>query len=198
MIISGPSGSGKTTLCSRMMESFGPQMQRVITATTRPPRAGESSGVDYFFLTPTEFEQRIQAGEFYEWAQVHAHRYGTLKDEIQGKLKKNIDLLLNLDVQGAAAFRVAAETDVLLAKSLITVFIIPESFDQLRHRLRRRGDDDEAEIERRLITAEKELNHGKHFDHRIISGTRNEDFEQLCRIYETEKRRTTRDREPSE
>ncbi len=187
IIVSGPAGSGKTTVCDRMIEAFSPSLQRVVTSTTRAPRQGEQHEKDYFFFTDEEFEKRVKAGQFYEWAQVHNHRYGTLKSEIRDKLNRNINLLLNIDVQGAATFRRAAKVDPLPAGRLLSVFITPGSIEQLRERLFSRGQDDQAEIERRLQTAKKELAEGEHFDHHIITGTREEDFGRLRDIYLAEK-----------
>ena len=135
IIVSGPAGSGKTTVCDRMLDAFSPSLQRVVTSTTRAPRQGEQHEKDYFFFTDEEFDERVKADQFYEWAQVHSHRYGTLKSEIRDKLNRNIDLLLNIDVQGAATFRRAAEADPLPAGRLLSVFIMPGSIEQLRERL---------------------------------------------------------------
>lgn len=187
IIVSGPTGSGKTTVCDRMLDAFSPSLQRVVTSTTRAPRQGEQHEKDYFFFTDEEFDERVKADQFYEWAQVHSHRYGTLKSEIRDKLNRNIDLLLNIDVQGAATFRRAAEADPLPAGRLLSVFIMPGSIEQLRERLLSRGQDDRAEIERRLQTAQKEMAEGEHFDHHIITGTREEDFNRLRDIYMAEK-----------
>ncbi len=187
IIVSGPAGSGKTTVCDRMIDAFSPSLQRLITSTTRAPRQGEQQGKDYYFLTDEEFEERIKAGQFYEWAQVHNHRYGTLKSEILDKLNRNIDLLLNIDVQGAAAFRRAAKVDPLPAGRLLSVFIMPGSIEQLRERLLSRGQDDQAEIERRMQAAKKELAEGENFDYHILTGTREEDFGRLRDIYMAEK-----------
>lgn len=186
LIVSGPAGSGKTTLCDRMLTEV-PGVERVITSTTRSPRAGEEHGRDYYFFPMEEFIRRRDAGEFYEYALVHGRYYGTLKSEIDGKLKARRDLLLNIDVQGAASFREAAKENAVLAESLVTVFIQPESLDQLRERLGGRGSDDAEEIARRLRTAEQELLQASTYDHVIVSGTRDEDYAALLEIYRREK-----------
>lgn len=186
LIVSGPAGSGKTTLCERMLAEV-PGMKRVITSTTRAPRPGEEHGRDYYFFSVEEFLRRLNAGEFYEHALVHGRYYGTLKAEIDEKLKAGQDLLLNIDVQGAASFREAAKTNEALAGSLVTVFIQPKSLDQLRERLGGRGSDDEEEIARRLRTAEQEILQASAYDHVIVSGTRDEDFASLLAIYRQEK-----------
>ena len=107
-IVSGPAGSGKTTVCDRMLNEVS-GVQRVVTSTTRAPRGGERDTVDYYFFDRPTFEQKIEAGEFYEHARVHNNLYGTLKSEVQGKLASGIDLLLNIDVQGAAQMRETAK-----------------------------------------------------------------------------------------
>ncbi len=181
LLISGPAGSGKTTLCSRLMEAY-PSVRRVVTATTRNPRPGEEDGVDYHFLTPEAFKAGIANDEFYEHALVHCRHYGVLKREIDGKLDAGQDLLLNVDVQGAASFRKAAAESPTLAERLTTVFV-ELSFDQIRERLLGRGTDDEAEITRRMKSAEIELKEAPHFQHRIQSQDKDADYAALRDIY---------------
>ncbi len=186
LIVSGPAGSGKTTVCERMLaEETG--LQRVVTATTRPPREGERHRVDYHFFDHATFEAKVGAGEFYEFANVHSNRYGTLKSEIQDKLAAGTDLLLNIDVQGAATFREAGREDPLLRGKVVTVFIMPPSMDELESRLRHRSTDDEDEIRRRMRVARDEMKQRELYDHCILSGTRYEDFEALQKIYREEK-----------
>lgn len=188
LIVSGPAGSGKTTLCDRMLAERT-EVQRVITSTTRAMRPGESDTVDYYFFDVSEFERKIAAGDFYEYAQVHAQGryYGTLKSEIDGKLAQNIDLLLNIDVQGAAAFRQAAEENTALARRMVSIFIRPQNLDELRQRLATRGETDQEEVERRLETARKELTVAEDYDHVIESGSKEEDYARLQAIYTSEK-----------
>lgn len=189
LLISGPAGSGKTTLCDRMLAHY-PQTRRVVTSTSRAPREGERHEEDYYFFAPEEFQRRIAGDDFYEWAQVHGRYYGTLKSEIDGKLAQGIDLLINVDVQGAETFRkVAAEADCPLHGRLVTVFVRPRTLDELRSRLQGRGTDDHTEIERRMQTALKELTHEPHYDHVILSADRESDFAALCEIYEAEHRK---------
>ena len=189
LIVSGPAGSGKTTLCERLIGEFGPQVGQVITSTTRPPREGEKNGLDYHFFSEEEFMRRVDADEFYERAQVYDFQYGTLKSEIQEKLLVGIDLLLNIDVQGAASYREAAQSDPLLAERLVTLFVKPENLEQLRERLQKRGLDDEQTIRERLRTAKEELEHCPYFDHLFTSHDREEDYRNLRRIYLLEKKR---------
>jgi guanylate kinase len=183
IIVSGPAGSGKTTLCDRMLSEL-PQIQRVVTSTTRPPREGEVDRVDYYFFDHATFQAKIDAGEFYEHAHVHSNRYGTLKSEVQDKLAAGTDLLLNMDVQGAAHMRKTAQTDPLLKGKVLTVFIMPPSTEALEARLRGRGTDAEDEVQRRMKVAIEEMKQSPHYDHTILSGTRDEDFAALKAIYE--------------
>lgn len=186
LIVSGPAGSGKTTVCDRMLAEE-PGLQRVVTATTRPPRQGEQHRIDYYFFDHTSFDTKVEAGEFYEYANVHSNRYGTLKSEIQDKLAAGKDLLLNIDVQGAATFRDAGRDDPLLKGKVVTVFIMPPGMEELESRLRHRSTDEEEEIQRRLRVARDEMTQRELYDHRILSGTRDEDFAALQRIYREEK-----------
>lgn len=188
LIVSGPAGSGKTTVCERLLTE-DPGIQRVVTTTTRPPREGERHRVDYYFFDHETFDEKVQAGEFYEYANVHTNRYGTLKSEIQDKLAAGTDLLLNIDVQGAATFREAGREDPLLRGKVVTVFIMPPSMDELESRLRERSTDHEDEIQRRLQVARKEVKQRELYDHCIRSGTRDEDFAALHKIYLEEKAR---------
>ena len=190
LVIAGPAGSGKTTLCDQLLAEF-PAVHRVVTTTSRAPRPGEVNGVDYHFLSPEQFKQRIDSGAFYEWAFVHGRYYGSERQAVLGPLAAGHDLLLNIDVQGAASYRRAAEEDPYLAARLHTVFIEPVSLDQIRERLLGRGSDNSGEIELRLETARQELLHAPHFDEVIVSGTREADYARFRSIYLREKGRRT-------
>ncbi|MGE9297304.1 MAG: guanylate kinase [Puniceicoccales bacterium] len=185
LVVSGPAGSGKTTVCDRMLKTYD-TLSRVVTSTSRDPRSGEVDGEDYYFFPPETFAQMIEDGEFYEHAKVHGRYYGSLKREIDAKLARGCDLLLNVDVQGAAAYREAAEKSPELSGRVVTVFIqiTPE---QIRERLEHRGSDDEAEIERRIQTAQNELREAPLYDHVILSGSKEEDFQRLAELYEAER-----------
>ncbi len=169
------------------------QIQRVITSTTRPPREGEKDGVDYHFFDRLTFESKIEAGDFLEYANVHTNLYGTLKSAVQGKLEVGVDLLLNIDVQGAETFRHAAQTDPSLKGRVTSVFIMPPHLDELEQRLRARGTDDEAEIARRMKVALGEIEHCDRYDYCLRSASRGEDFENLLAIYRAEKMRIRHD-----
>jgi len=190
-ILSGPAGSGKTTLCERLVaETAG--LERLVTSTTRTPRPGEIDGRDYFFFDDAEFDRLIEEEAFLEWAPVHTHRYGTLRRLVEEKLGQNIDLCVNVDVQGAASFRKAAAFNPLLRQRLVTVILMPKDLEELRVRLRGRATDHEDEINRRLQTAESELGEWTHFDFCVPSRSKEEDFEIIKAIWRSEKMRVSR------
>ncbi len=182
IVLAGPAGSGKTTLCDRMVAEV-PGFSRVVTTTTREPRPGEVNGVHYHFLTPEQFDAKIAAGAFLEWAWVHKkNRYGTLAADVLGPLGAGRSLIINVDVQGVENFRRAAEQNALLARHLATVFInVPLA--ELRARMMARGQDSEAEIERRMQTAELELREAEKFSFQIHSSSREADFAALLAIW---------------
>lgn len=181
LVLAGPAGSGKTTLCERMVAEVA-GFTRVITSTTRDPRPGEINGVHYHFFSPAEFDQRVAAGAFLEWAWVHKkNRYGTLASAVLEPLAAGKSLVMNVDVQGVENFRRAAAQDPALARHFVDIFIdvpIPE----LRQRLGGRGES-EAEIAHRMTTAEIELREKHRFSHVIVSRDREADFAALLAIY---------------
>lgn len=186
-MLAGPAGSGKSTLCDRLVTER-PEFHRVVTTTTRAPREGEINGVHYHFFSPEEFERRVQAGEFLEWAWVHNHqsasphrRYGTLASSVLEPLAQGTSLVMSVDVQGVESFRRHAAIDRLLARCMTTIFIVVDH-ERLVARMRGRAQDNEAEIARRMETAEAELREAHKFDHIIESRTRDEDFARLLEI----------------
>jgi guanylate kinase len=190
IVIAGPAGSGKSTLCDRLVLEE-PGFSRVVTTTTRSPRTGEINGHHYHFFTPEEFDRKVHAGEFLEWAWVHANqaqnreqrRYGTLKSSVIDPLKRGQNVVLSIDVQGVESFRAAAREDRLLARCMTTVFIVVDH-ERLVARMRGRAQDNEAEIAARMKTAEHELQEAGKFDFIIESRTRDEDFAALKAILE--------------
>lgn len=182
IIISGPAGAGKTTLCERLMEEF-PAVKRVVTTTTREPREDEVDGVDYHFLSVLEFEAKASYGDFYEWARVHARYYGSERRAVLEPLREGKELLLNIDVQGADAYRKAAAEDPFLAERLVTVFIKPQSLEQMHKRLVHRDAETLEDIARRMKSAEKEVAAAEQFDEVITTGTREADYQEFREIY---------------
>ena len=186
IVVTGPSGCGKTTLCRRFLEEI-PNTARVITTTTRLPRAGETDGVDYRFMTSEAFSKALENGEFLEHARVYNHDYGVSKEALAEHGDK--DLILSLDVQGAQTFQSNFRTAVS-DRRLVTVFIEPDSVETLKERLFMRGTDDAPTIRTRLQTAETELRLASRFDYRLQSRDRAHDWRCLQHIYYAEKMRS--------
>ncbi len=195
ILFSAPSGAGKTTLCDLLLASQ-PNLTRAITCTTRPPRAGEKDGVDYHFFTAEEFLKPLHAGNFLEHATVYGNSYGILKSELLGKLREGKDVLLNVDVQGAATIREQAATEPELKRALVTIFLTPPSVAVLEQRLRKRGADAEAVIQKRLAVARQEAAQWKNFDYLLISGDKQEDLRRALAIIGSEKMRSARSQVP--
>jgi guanylate kinase len=191
VLISAPSGGGKTTLCQQLLQSR-PDMTRAITCTTRAPRSGETDGVDYYFLTESNFQHRVEAGDFLEHATVYGRSYGTLKSEVLEKLRGGRDVLLNVDVQGAASIRNRARQDPELGGALVSVFLTPPSMDILETRLRKRGTDAPEVVQKRLDTARQEIEQWTQFDYLLISGSIDEDLRRMQAVVEAEKMRARR------
>jgi len=156
-IISGPSGAGKGTLVDRLVARV-PRLWVSVSATTRLPRPGEVDGVDYVFLTPGEFERRVEAGEFLEWAEVHGNRYGTLRSTVEERLAEGVDVILEIDPQGAFQVKEQMPESVL-------VFITAPSLSELERRIRHRGAETDEQVRTRLETAERELRLVGTYDH---------------------------------
>jgi guanylate kinase len=181
LVLAGPAGSGKSTLCDRLVAA-GRGFSRVVTSTTRAPRSGEVNALHYHFFSPAEFDARVAAGDFLEWAWVHGdRRYGTLAASVLGPLLMGRSLVMSVDVQGVESLRRIAERDPFLKRVMTTVFIVVDR-ERLLARMRERGKDDEAEIARRMATADAELREAAKFDHVIESRTRDEDFAALLNI----------------
>lgn len=191
LLISAPSGGGKTTVCNGLLAA-NPNLRRVVTCTTRSPRAGEVNGVDYHFFSAEEFSRRLAAGEFLEHATVYDKSYGTLKSSVLDLLTAGHDVLLNIDVQGAASVRRAAATDSVFGRALATVFLTPPTLSELEARLRGRGSDSEQVVARRLAEAKAEAAQWSEFDYLVVSGTREDDARRMQAIYDAERLRKTR------
>ncbi len=159
-VLSSPAGGGKTTISNLLLKEV-PNLVRITTCTTRPPRPGEKNGIDYFFLSKEDFEEKIKEGECLEYAIVHGNYYGTPKTEVLNELEKGNDVLLIIDVQGMRQIKKNFE-------DVITIFLIPPSFDELIRRMEKRGDPPE-EIKKRIETAKKELPAWKEYDFIVIN-----------------------------
>ena len=171
-VISAPSGAGKSTIVSALRQT--PDTIYSVSCTTRPPRPGEINGEDYYFMETAEFERRIAAGDFLEYARVHDRYYGTLRQTITDHLRNGIDVLVDIDTQGAATIRQC--TDPFIQDSLAEIFIMPPSIEELRHRLVKRGTETAEQIEHRLTTAASEMKCWREYKYTIISGSMEEDL----------------------
>jgi guanylate kinase len=195
LLISGPSGVGKTTLFEHLLAANATTV-RAITCTTRAPRAGEKDGVDYYFLEAGDFLKRVQAGNFLEHATVFGNSYGTLKAEVLNKLRAARDVLLNVDVQGAAAIKARAADDDEIKSALVTIFLAPPNFQTLQERLEKRNQDSPGIIQKRLSVAKHEIAQSRHFDYLLVSSTVQEDLTKVQSIITAEKMRQFRARLP--
>ncbi|MDB6120215.1 MAG: guanylate kinase [Verrucomicrobiaceae bacterium] len=175
MVVSGPSGTGKTTLCRKLCDAGEAIFS--ISCTTRAPRTGEVDGKDYFFLSEDEFVRRIEQGEFFEHAEVHGRRYGTLKSFVKDNLMRGVDVMMDIDVQGAAQVR--ACLDELVQQCLVQVFVLPPSSEELGQRLFGRGTENQAALDLRLTNAIAEMEHWPAYDYALVSGTRESDYERF-------------------
>ena len=182
-VVSAPSGAGKTTLCDALRQT--PDFVYSVSCTTRPPRASEIDGEDYQFISETDFVARIKAAEFLEHAQVHEHRYGTLREPIVSNLKQGIDVLIDVDTQGAASIR--NFDDQFIRDALCDVFIMPPDLDELRRRLTKRGTETSEQIELRLKTAAREMVLWREYRYTIISKSIEEDLQKFRQIMGAER-----------
>lgn len=172
-VVSGPSGAGKSTVTKIVREEMS--IPLAISATTRQPRVGENNGVDYYFLTVNEFEEKIKNEGFLEYANVHGNYYGTLKSEVEAKLNSGQDVILEIDVQGGEQIKKKFPEAVL-------VFFKAPNEEELEKRLRGRNTDSEEVINLRLENSLKELQYEKFYDLVIINETVNEAVEKLKTI----------------
>ena len=183
-VISAPSGAGKTTLCKEVIDIF-PNLRHSVSYTTRPPRTGEVHGRDYFFVGKDEFDRMVEAGEFAEWAEVHGNLYGTSLATLQENRTKGIDLILDIDCQGARQLKGCFRGGVY-------IFILPPSIEELRRRLNGRSSDSEEVIERRISNASGEIKEARWYDYIIVNDKFNEALEQLKSVLIAEQCRTDR------
>jgi guanylate kinase len=182
-VVSAPSGTGKSTLCENLRST--PDFIYSVSCTTRAPRAGEIDGADYHFLTREAFQAKIDAGEMLEYAQVHGNYYGTLKATVKTALAAGTDVLLDIDVQGAATIR--STTDKAIRDSLVDVFIMPPTVEELEKRLRKRGTETEEQIVLRLRNGREESKLWRLYKYTILSGSMEEDLIKFRAIMRAER-----------
>lgn len=188
LLVSGPSGSGKTTLCRRLADD---QEARYSTScTTRPARPGEADGRDYFFLSHQAFDAKVAAGEFLEHATVHGNSYGTLKSEVLHHIAHGTDVVMDIDVQGAAQVR--ACTDPQIRNALVDLFVMPATDEELAARLTGRQTDSAEVIALRLKNAIEEMSHWHKYQYRLISASREEDYSRFKALLVAERLRVAR------
>jgi guanylate kinase len=173
-VITGPSGVGKGTLIRGLMERLA-DLELSVSATTRAPRAGERDGVDYHFLTREQFDRRVAEGDFVEHADYAGRSYGTLRSELEDRVRAGVPVVLEIEVQGARHLRTAMP-------EAVQVFIAPPSLSALRTRLIGRGTDDPQEVERRLQVAEQELAARQEFAHVVVNDRVDEALDRLTSI----------------
>jgi guanylate kinase len=181
-VISAPSGAGKTTLVEGLRQT--PNFLYSVSCTTRAPRAGEIEGADYQFLSEADFRARVAAGGFLEHAQVHGDSYGTLRGPLLTNLKNGIDVLIDIDTQGAVTIRNC--DDPFIRAALCDVFIMPPDLDELRRRLVKRGTEKPEQIESRLKTAAREMALWRDYRYTIISKSMEEDLQKFRHIMDAE------------
>jgi guanylate kinase len=184
VVVSSPSGGGKGTLIRRVLKSVS-DLGYSVSFTTRPRREGEVHGQHYFFVSPVEFEKMVAAGEFLEWAYVHGNRYGTSRTQVSRELAEGRDIILEIDVQGAANVR-------QLGSSAVGVFILPPSFQVLCERLVARGSENQSDLAVRLRNARGEVERYREFEYVVINDDAERAAAQLASIIYAERARRER------
>ena len=183
-VVSSPSGGGKGTLIQRVLKQV-PNLSYSVSFTTRAPRNGEVDGREYFFVTPEQFEAMAAAGKFLEWAHVHSKLYGTAREQVGREISEGRDIILEVDVQGAASVR------TLMADS-VSIFILPPSFAVLKQRLEARGTDSAEELDLRLRNAPVELKDYSAFQYVILNDDLDRAVNQMSAIVHAERARLRR------
>jgi guanylate kinase len=183
-VVSSPSGGGKGTLIQRVLKQV-PNLSYSVSFTTRAPRNGEVNGREYFFVTPEQFTGMVAANEFLEWAHVHSKLYGTARRQVVSEISAGRDIILEVDVQGAASVR------SLMADS-VSIFILPPSFEVLKQRLQARGTDSPEELDLRLRNAPLELKDYSAFQYVILNDDLDRAANQMTAIVQAERARLSR------
>jgi guanylate kinase len=184
-VLSSPSGAGKTTI-SRMLLAADPTIKLSVSVTTRPARPGEVDGVHYHFVGDAEFDRMVEEDDFYEWAHVFGYRYGTPKGHIRTGLKEGQDFLFDIDWQGTQQLYQKDRQDV------VSVFILPPSFDELRRRLEARAQDSEEVIAGRMERARGEISHWAEYEYVVINDDVDKCFVKVREILHAERMERTR------
>jgi guanylate kinase len=188
LVISAPSGAGKSSLCNRLIEKF-PAMIYSISCTTRAPRGSEQNGVHYHFLSEENFRARIVNGEFLEHALVHGNHYGTLRQTVVDALTQGLDIIMDIDVQGAQQIRnacAAMSDEDVIKKSFVDIFIAPPSMEELRRRLCGRSTDSAEVIEKRMRNAREEMQQQSCYQYIVVNDVFEKAVADLLKIIERE------------
>ncbi|MEJ0066034.1 MAG: guanylate kinase [Caulobacteraceae bacterium] len=186
LVLSSPSGVGKTSLSRRLVADH-PDLDLSISMTTRAPRPGERDGREYFFVSEAQFDARIAAGEFLEWAEVHGHqRSGTLKAQVMDSLAAGHDVMFDVDWQGARAIAAGAPEDT------VRIFILPPTMAEMVRRIHARAGDSDEMIRRRLQTAREEFTKWGEYDYVIVNDDFDHAYAELAHIYHAERLRRAR------
>ena len=162
IVIVAPSGAGKTTIAQRLLKEY-PQIKFSVSATTRPPRKGETDGQDYYFLDEDEFDQKVDDNQFLEWEFYSGNKYGTLRSEVDKLVESGYFPLLDIEVKGAL------NVQKLYNSGVVSIFIEPPSMDELANRLSNRGSETDKSLSKRLKRAEMEMKYADHFDHSVVN-----------------------------
>ena len=181
-VISAPSGAGKTTLVEALRKDSN--LFYSVSCTTRTPRSGEIDGRDYQFVSYSDFLVKLEAGDFLEHAQVHGDYYGTLRAPVLKNLKKGVDVLLDIDTQGAATIRDCDNR--IIRQALSDIFIMPPNLEELRRRLTNRGTETARQMESRLATAKREMELWRNYRYVVVSGSIEADLEEIRHIMAAE------------
>ncbi|MDO5325686.1 MAG: guanylate kinase [Clostridia bacterium] len=184
IVISGPSGVGKGTIYNKLLDN-DPSLTFSVSVTTRGPRPGETDGIDYFFISDEEYQKLVAEDAFVEHATVHGHSYGTLKSQVEEKMEKGLNVVLDIDPQGARSVMASCP-------DCVSIFLLPPSYESLRQRLYGRNTDDPKEIERRLGNARGEIEQAHLYQYVVVNDNLELAYDQVSAIITAEKQRTNR------
>lgn len=184
LVLSAPSGTGKTTLARRLCADF-PTSLFSVSATTRKPRGREQDGVDYHFVSEARFRELVQDDQFVEWAEVHGHFYGTPREPVERMAAEGGLVLFDIDVQGGEQVKARYP-------EAVTVLVLPPSYEELARRLRSRGTDPNAVVERRLLAAQAEIRRAKSYDYCLVNDDLERAYTELKSIVVAERLRCRR------